>query len=147
MVEKDAQTYMDEVLHMKDRQWRCVGGTNEDNRYYAGKLVGNSPEFARGLDSHGFADLKASVLHHCTLTRHLEDDDERKFSMATPQQAWSCVERCWMECAPTSERIVEDIKGMREVLDIIIEHRGTMVPVSEPCWHLHYNSNAAFAGS
>ena len=37
----------------------------KDNRQ--GKLVGDSPELCRALDSHGFADLDAAVAFRCSL--------------------------------------------------------------------------------
>ena len=54
--ENDAQAYLRDILKFPlDRQMRAEGATNENNRYYKNKLVGNSPEMCRALDSHGFA--------------------------------------------------------------------------------------------
>lgn len=51
------------------------------------------------------------------------------------------MQRCWEECAPKSQRIIEDIKGLKPVLDIIIDHKGCVVPVSCHIFHftLHFN--------
>jgi hypothetical protein len=45
----EAQTYI-ESLGFKDRQLRCLGDTNKGTRYHF-KVVGDSPELCRGLDS------------------------------------------------------------------------------------------------
>jgi hypothetical protein len=123
--EVEAQQHM-EMLGFKDRQIRCLGATNCDNRY-RGKLVGNSPELCRALDSHGFSDLRSSLMFHCNLSTFLPPEDPRRFSMGTPESIWSAMTRCW-EVAPTSERIVQDIMYLPEVVDKIIEYKGCMVP-------------------
>ena len=51
---------------------------------YQNKVVGNSPELARGLDAHGFSDLEKSVQNHVSLTNGYDKDDPRKFEMSTP---------------------------------------------------------------
>ena len=108
-----------------DRQLKCMAPTNTGTRY-AKKLVGDSPELCRGLDSHGFADLKRSTLFHSALTSSYAIDDVRRFKMGTPAEVWSTIERCWT-VEPTSERIVEDIYHLPIVLDKIIEAGGCVV--------------------
>ena len=103
----------------------CVGATNADNRYHF-KVVGDSPEFCRGLDSHGFADLVVSMAYHCSLSSVYPIDDPRRFSMGTPEQVWSSMTRCW-QVEPTSERIVQDILALPEVLNKIIAAKGCVV--------------------
>lgn len=121
---KRSNIYM-ELLGFKHRQLRCLGDTNKGTIYEA-KLVGNSPEICRGLDSHGFADLEASVLHHTALTAVYDIDDKRAFRMGTPKEVWSTLTRCW-EIAPSSERIVQDISKFKFVLQKIINANGCVV--------------------
>jgi hypothetical protein len=110
------------------RQVRIIGLENRNSRYHL-KLVGNSPELCRGLDSHGFADLKQSVRLHCALSSVYRLDDARRFDLSTINGVQRAMERCW-ELVPTSERIVEDIMALPRVLDKIIESEGCLVKVS-----------------
>ena len=103
----------------------CVGPTNADNRYYL-KVVGDSPEFCRALDSHGFADLVVSLAYHCSLSSVYPVNDPRRFLMGTPEQVWSSMTRCW-QVEPTSERIVEDIQALPAVLTKIIAAKGCVI--------------------
>ena len=123
--EPDAQAHL-EAPGFRDRQLRCLGDTNKGNHHYEGKVVGDSPELRRGLDSYGFADLEAAVTYNCALSSVYDLSDPRRFSMGTPDAVWSALPRCW-EVAPTSERIVEDISALPRVLDVIIEHQGAVV--------------------
>jgi hypothetical protein len=88
-----------------------LGTTNSGNRY-AGKVTGDSPEICRGLDAHGFADLKLSMAFHTSLSSKYAYNDPRRFNMGTPKEVWSTMCRCW-EIKPTSARIVEDVKGFK----------------------------------
>lgn len=110
----------------KDRQLRCIGSTNADNRY-AGKLPGDSPEICRALDSFGFAHLAYSVRIHTALTSILAPEDPGRFSMGTPDQVESTLRRCW-DVAPSSEQIIADIQGFPRVLQKIIDAKGCVVP-------------------
>ena len=95
---------------------RSFEETNKNTRY-EGKLVGNSPEFCRGLDAHEFSDLELSITYHTSLTRmKYDNDDVRKFKTGTPNEVWSTVVRCW-ETEPTSDRIVEDILAFPRVFN------------------------------
>jgi hypothetical protein len=123
--EKEAQEYIGQ-LGFKDRQLRCMGQTNSDNRY-AGKVCGDSPEICRGLDAHGFADLKLSMAFHTSLSSKYEFDDPRRFGMGTPAEVWRTMCRCW-EMEPTSARIVEDVLQFGMVLEKIIAAEGCVVP-------------------
>ena len=114
------------MLGFRDRQLRCEGETNRDNRY-ANKVVGNSPEICRGLDSHGFADLKRMINWSIAVSSIYGKNDPRKFNNGTPAELWSSITRAWEIC-PTSERIIEDIKQLPQVLQKIIDHNGTIVP-------------------
>ncbi len=52
--------------------------------------------------------------------------DPRRFHMGTPAQVWSTMTRCW-QVEPTSDRIVEDILALLQVLERIIAARGCVV--------------------
>lgn len=103
----------------------CLGDTNRGT-IYLNKVVGNSPELCRGLDSHGFKDLNDSIQYHTTLTSKYDVDDIRAFRMGTPTQVWSTMTRCWT-VAPSSERIIEDISKFPLVLQKIVEAKGCIV--------------------
>ena len=94
---------------------------------YEGKIVGDSPEMCRALDSHGFADLKAAILSYVSYTSVYAIEDPRRFNLGTPEAVFSCIERAF-SVAPTSKRIVEDILALPMVLDRIIENEGCVVP-------------------
>ena len=123
---KSAQNYLSETHNFRHRQWRCEDPTNEDSRYYKHKVVGDSPEFCRGLDSHGFADLKQSTVFHSALTSVYGIEDERRFKMGTPSEVWRTLCRCW-EIEPSSARIIEDISNLSGVLEKIIDAKGCVV--------------------
>eukprot|EP00732_Lithocolla_globosa_P000603 Lithocolla_globosa_v1_NODE_207_length_5169_cov_7.885329.p3 type:complete len:201 gc:universal NODE_207_length_5169_cov_7.885329:2147-2749(+) len=123
--EKEAQEYIHSKHNFRHRQLRCVGTCNEGTRY-ENKLVGDSPELCRGLDSHGFADLKRSMDYHVALSSVYEIGDERRFSMGTPKEVENTMARCWT-LEPTSERIIEDIMALPMILQKIIEHNGCVV--------------------
>jgi hypothetical protein len=81
----------------------------------------------RGLYSHGFADLKASVMTYASFTSVYPDkDDPRHFNLGTPAEVFRSIERAWA-VAPTSKRICEDILMPPFVLDKIIAAQGTTV--------------------
>ena len=110
------------------RQLRNFNLKNRSTRYDM-KLVGNSPEICRGLDSHGFADLKHSVRIHSALTSVYDLGDYRRFDLSTVGGIISAMERCW-QLVPTSERIIEDILALPIVVNKIIESEGCLVKVS-----------------
>ena len=65
--EKKAQDYItSQYPLMKGRFIASVGTTNQGTAYH-GRAAGDSPELARGLDSHGFADLDYAV-SYCALS-------------------------------------------------------------------------------
>ena len=94
---------------------------------YEGKIVGDSLEMCRALDSHGFADLKAAVFAYSSVTSVYAVDDPRRFKLGTPDELFRSIERAWT-VAPTSKRIVEDILALPRVLSKIIEYKGCVVP-------------------
>ena len=123
--EKEAQEFI-ATLGFRDRQWRALGTTNAGTRY-EGRLVGDSPELCRGLDSHGFADLKNAMNLNSALSCAMyAQGDPRRFEMGTPAQVMNTMKRCWT-IAPSSERIIEDIEAFPRVVHKIIEARGIVV--------------------
>jgi hypothetical protein len=105
---------------------RSENKTNKDNRYHL-HVVGDSPELCRGLDSHGFADLKAMLNFCVALTSQYKIDDPERFHMGTPAHVASSLSRAW-EAAPTSSRICDDIKSFPCVLQCIVDAKGCVVP-------------------
>ena len=120
------------------RQLRILGKSRVDkvSRHYKigklGKLVGDSPELLRALDSHGFADLDAAVAFQCALasadTSAAGAALRAKWNMGSVGVLWACMEMTWMEVAPSSERVIEDVDRMLVVLDKIIAAGGCVVP-------------------
>jgi hypothetical protein len=100
------------------RQIRNIDA-NKGTRY-EGKIVGDSPDMHRALDSHGYADLKAAVLAYSSFTSVYAVDDPRRFKLGTPDEVLRSIERAWA-VAPTSKRIVEEILALPRVLSEIIE--------------------------
>jgi hypothetical protein len=108
------------------RQLCCVGDTNKGTRYER-KVVGGSPEICRGLDAYGFSDFKRSTERMRALTSVYDIKDPRRFNFGTPAQVWRTMERCWT-LEPTSERIIADIEDFGNVLELIVEFKGCVVP-------------------
>lgn len=125
--EGEAQAYL-ASRGFANRQIRNT--TANKGTRYEGKIVGDSPEMCRALDSHGFADLKAGLLTYASFTSIYPEDDPRRFHLGTPSQLLASIERTW-RVTPTSERIVEDIELLPEVLNKIIEERGCVVQDEE----------------
>jgi len=73
--EAEAQDYIPQ-LGFCDRQLHCIGNTDKGTRYEC-KVVGDSPELCRGLNSHGFADLKCSINYHMAILSVYAPDDPR----------------------------------------------------------------------
>ena len=119
-----AQAYM-RARGFEHRQIRNIDA-NKGTRY-EGKIVGDSPEMCRALDSHGFADLKAAVFAYSSFTSVYAVDDPRRFKLGTPNELFRRIERAWT-VAPTSKRIVEDILALPLVRSKIIEYKGCVVP-------------------
>jgi hypothetical protein len=122
--EVEAQAYMTQRGFAR-RQLCAFDPTNIGTRY-RGKLVGDSPEICRGLDSHGFARLVTSMLFHRSLSSLYAPLDARRFKMGTPAEVWSTISRCW-DVEPTNASIVQDISKFEFVVDKIIEAEGCVV--------------------
>jgi len=125
--EAEAQAYL-ASRGFSNRQIRNT--TANIGTRYEGKIVVDSPEICRALDSHGFADLKAGLLTYASFTSLYTADDPRRFHLDTPPQLLASIERTW-RVTPTSKRIVEDVELLPEVLDKIIKSRGCVVQDEE----------------
>jgi len=124
--EADAQAHL-ASRGFANRQIRNTTA-NKGTRYER-KIVGDSPEMCRALDSHGFADLKSGLLTYSSFTSLYPKDDTRRFNLGTPSQLFSSIERTW-RVTPTSERIIEDVELLPVVLDKI-KARGCVVQDEE----------------
>jgi hypothetical protein len=125
--ESEAQAYL-ASRGFANRQIRNT--TANKGTRYEHKIVGDSPEMCRALDSHGFADLKAGLITYASFTSLYPADDPRRFHLGTPPQLLASIQRTW-RVTPTSKRIVEDIELLPEVLNKIIESRGCVVQDEE----------------
>ena len=123
--EKEAQDYM-ESRGFKHRQLMNTNEGNSTTRYN-NKVVGDSPEICRALDSHGFAHLERSIKLQVAVTSSYAIDDPRRFKLGTPAEVFNTLKRCWT-IAPTSDQIVEDIMGFDRILEKIIESEGCVIP-------------------
>ena len=94
------------------------------------KLVGDLPKLFLGLDSHGFADLDAAVTLNFSLAMYYPKGHamRAKWNLGYVDAPWYCMTSTWMKCAPTSDRIAEDIMKIVPELDKIIEAKGGVVP-------------------
>jgi len=120
------------IEHMKSiGMWKHIFRIQGESRReiagrYYDKVVGNSPDLNRGTDAHGFADWQGSIEFHSALTMHLPIGDPRRFSMGTPNEVFSTMERTWL-MEPTNKRIIYDIEKLSNVLEQIIDAKGKAV--------------------
>jgi hypothetical protein len=90
---------------------------------YKERPVGDQPELMP-LDASLNHDIDCSLDWHVMLTRHLHDDDVRKFQKGTPQEISRAIMRL---CHPTtgvvpsSRRIIEDVKRVLYSLEKIVQ--------------------------
>ena len=122
MWESKAVQYMKEV-GLYDRLI-IIRGSHNDRLVprYKNSLPGNSPEHARGTDSHCFADMMDIIETNMALTESYENDDPRKFSLATPKCCMSAMTRAWEIVSP--DRIRDDLLNWPPVIDKIIDAKG-----------------------
>ncbi len=69
---------------------------------YERKIVGDSPEMCRALDSHGFADLKSGLVTCASYTSLYPDDNPSRFHLDTHAVAL-CRTRNSVACVPVAE--------------------------------------------
>ena len=92
---------------------------------YKDNPIGNSPEFMP-WDSHLNQDLHAAHDHHVTLTRHLPDDDPRKFDGSTPKRMASSYTRL-LSITPTSQRVREDCSRVLHAFQAVYDLKGAIL--------------------
>ena len=77
-------------------QWQAAGSTNALlTKYYQNALMGDSPEMMP-LDNSLFNDLIKAIGKHVCATWN--EKGEGKYSMGTPDEAWSTMMRVWKLC-------------------------------------------------
>jgi hypothetical protein len=90
---------------------------------------GNSPENGVGTDAFGFADLEVAMNHNSSLASVYKFGDPRRiFGQGTSKQVMYLMAECWEHCAPSPDRIKEDILRWPKVCKMIIEKLGAVVP-------------------
>ena len=126
----ETQAYI-KALGFEFRQMRIMHSTcAEVHALYKWELVGDSPELCRGPDAHGFADFDAAVSLNCSLASAEESGNmlREAWDMGDPERLFSFFAKAWVECAPTSERFIQDLMHMAELLDKAMEAKGCVVP-------------------
>ena len=104
-------------------------GVNRDTAY-KNRPVRNSPEFMP-LDNSLNNDIQQSMSFHCAITAHLPTDDERKFSMDTPNTIASGIKQLVNPVTgnvPSPKRIIQDVDKALRAFKSVYEHKGKMVP-------------------
>ena len=126
MTHKSCQSKL-EALGIKDT---FIGPVLDCNvgTVYAGRNVGNSPE-VMPLDCSLFADLSHVLSVHCAVTSSITEIKYlcAKFSMTTPKEIQSAVNRLWPEMFKDTTRIKDDISKVLVSMKTIISHKGAMV--------------------
>ena len=68
---------------------------------------------------------------YCAITAHLDDEDKRTFSLATPKTIVCCIKRTYGSVegnVPSSRRIVQDCDKAIRTFNVVYTHGGGMVP-------------------
>ena len=78
------------------KRWLLPKNNLNGGTTYSGRPVGNSPEFMP-LDNALNNDIQQSLSLHCAITLELDDNDERKFSMRTPNEISKGIRRIFQE--------------------------------------------------
>ena len=103
------------------------GGGLQDGTPYAGRPVGNIPEFMP-LDNSLNRYILQSLSFHCVLSHAIIDgkettEEERKlcFSFSTPREITQGLKRLWDSKigTPSSARIIQDVDLALKVLEIV----------------------------
>ena len=104
----------------------------KDRTSYAGRPVGNSPEFMP-LDNSLNIDILHSLRFHCVLRRffldgEVTDKEERNmsFSLSTPKEIARGLKRIWESKmgTPSSVRIIQDVDLALKALEIVYRANG-----------------------
>jgi hypothetical protein len=95
----------------------------------SGAPPGNSPE-NMPLDNNLNKDIDDAVNRHVTWTRHLKDDDKRKFSNSTPVRGSSAYLRITHPetgVSPTPVRIIQDVMKVFVSMETVRKEGGIIV--------------------
>ena len=90
--------------------------------YYKTNPPGNRPEMMP-MDNSLNQDIHEGVKAHIAATRHLKDDDERKFMGDTPKNLTESYLTVWSGC-PTDKRIEQDVDRFVTACEAIVEKKG-----------------------
>ena len=99
----------------------------QDGTPYAGRPVGNSPEFMP-LDNSLNRDILNSLRFHCVLSRFVldgegTDEEERnmRFSFSIPKEIARGLKRIWESKmgTPSSARIIQDVNLALKASEIV----------------------------
>ena len=105
-------------------------GKAKHNHHYKGRPVGDQPELMP-LDASLNWDIDCSLNMHVLMTSHLKKDDPLKFSKATPKEISRAILKIYdpqKGVAPTSKRIIQDVKRVLTSIVTIVEAGGKVVP-------------------
>ena len=92
---------------------------------YASRPVGNRPE-SQPLDTSLFSHLNSAVNYHVILTKDY-NDEEKKFSLATPNEIVHAYKRVW-KVAPKQSTIEKDIRKVLVSYAAVTASLGSIVP-------------------
>ena len=107
----------------------------QDGTPYAGRPVGNSPEFMP-LDNSLNRDILHSLSLHCVLSRFVldregTDEEERniRFSFSMPNEIARGLKRIWESKMgrPSSVRIIQDVDLALKALEMVYRENGAAV--------------------
>ena len=107
-----------------------VDGKVKKTTTYKGRPVGDQPELMP-LDASLNWDIDCSLDMHVLLTSHLERDHPMKFRKDTPKRISEAIHKIYDPIngvAPSSKRIVEDVKRVLTSIKAIVEAGGKVVP-------------------
>ena len=83
------------------------------------------------MDNSLFRDVRCAIALNVAATWSLEKNDKLKFSLATLKEVTRSFLRIWNPAngiAPSSRRILEDVKRVLKSLSTIVEAKGKIVP-------------------
>ena len=130
MTAKETINWMKEKGYL--HRWLLPLNGLQDGTPYAGRPVGNSPEFMP-LDNSLNRDILQSLRFHCVLSHAFIDgketiEEERKlcFSFSTPREIARGLKCLWDSKigTPSSARIIQDVDMVLKALEIVYREMG-----------------------
>lgn len=108
------------------KRWLIPRYGCDEKMKFVNRIVSHPLEFI-SLDMSLFQDIKLSHNYHCAVTSDLPDNDERKFSMKTPETTVRGVK--WLvEGVSCSDRIMQARDQVLNTMKIVCEHNDAIVP-------------------